>query len=384
MPIHSHLKETRPAGEAVEYRAFTFIESVVVVSVLGLLLTVLVPSVNLARSRDQMAGCLANLREIAAVSLVYATDDPNEIMIPVPNTQVLPHACGAIEWGGKSGKGQSRTGEVAESIFGTAAYRGPAHRPLNPYIYKGGFVDYNNPFHGCPDPGQGYANYLSDANLDLDIYRCPADTGYAGGGFLYTAGSEYTDRNEGAFRYQGRTAYDHYGTSYVANTFWIVGGYVDRIKSQSPYLTPLSSVPSPAHTIAYQEVPSRFAHLWGDWSIEGQCDYSDRVVCDFNTIPGWHGLDFNFNVAFVDGHAATVEMRGSIRPAPNLGPQNYPPSACGSMNDYACHRCVTFRGPGWQLDTLPAPAVLTPYYADKSASKRNSAAGESQLMRCLP
>jgi prepilin-type processing-associated H-X9-DG protein len=82
----------------------------------------------------------------------------------------------------------------------------------------------------------------------------------------------------------------------------------------------------------------------------------------WSTIPGWHRRDFTFNVTFADGHASAVEMKGTIRPAPNLGLQNYPANGCGNMSNWECWRCVTFRGPGWQLDTLPAPGVLTPWY----------------------
>ncbi|MFH0981772.1 MAG: hypothetical protein V2A79_09560, partial [Planctomycetota bacterium] len=128
-------------------------------------------------------------------------------------------------------------------------------------------------------------------------------------------------------------------------------------------------VPSPAHSIAYQEVPARYLWMWGDWTGSG-CEwtgYQERCEGQFNTVPGWHGPDFHFNVAFADGHAAMVQMQGCIRPAPDLGLPNYPTEEC-SGDPYWCLRCVTFRGPGWQLDTLPAEPVLTPWFwADKSS-----------------
>ncbi|MCP4591408.1 MAG: hypothetical protein GY842_11735, partial [bacterium] len=265
----------------------------------------------------------------------------------------------------------------ASSIFGTAAYRGPAHRPLNPYLYKREFVDYN-PIDGRPNPGPGNINYIKDTQLDLSIYRCPGDTGYTGGGFLY-ASTTNTSRNETAFRDEGLTAYDHYGNSYSASVFWIVGGLAgQRLRSQSPYLTPVSRLSAPAHTIAYQEVCSRFLWLWGSWT--GACDYSDRCQGNFNTVPGWHGMDFHFNVTFADGHSATVKMQGCTRPAPDLGQMNYPMNECSSsMTGYQCSQCITVRGPEWQLDTLPTPAALTPYYADKSAASRNEASSNQRI-----
>ena len=344
--------------------AFTLVESVVVGSVILFAIAVLVPSVRAARERGHVAACLANLRTIGQASLTYAGEDPNEIFIPVPNWAVLDYFTGALEWGGKAGRGEpANPNDPTTSRYGTGAYRGPAHRPLNPYLYPGGFVDYNPP-DGTPNPGPGRINYLNDANLDLDIYRCPADTGYAGGGFLYTGGRH--DRDERHFRAQGLSAYDHFGNSYVANTFSLAGGSLGRQgRSYSVYLQPLSQVPSPAHSIAYQETPSRFVWLWGSWQGSG-CEWANweaNVQGHFATVPGWHGSDFHFNVAFADGHAATVEMQGCLRPAPHLGPENYPSGQCGpGVDDYECLRCVTVRGPGWQMDTLPAEPVPIPYW----------------------
>ena len=150
----------------------------------------------------------------------------------------------------------------------------------------------------------------------------------------------------------------------------IVGGMAGaHVRSQGVYLAPLSRVPSPSHTLAYQEIPSRHVHFWGDWSSSACYGYQDRVEGNFNTVPGWHDLAFHFNVTFADGHAANVEMQGTIRPAPNLG--QYPPGECGSsISPYDCLRCVTFRGPEWNMDTLPARAILTPWSANDRSSGR--------------
>ena len=351
---------------ALRAKGFTLVELLVVVSIIALLIAILLPSLRKAREQAKLATCLANMTGIGKASLTYSADDPGENMIAVPDTGVLYSASGTFEWGGKSGIGQSpNPNDLSQSFFGTASYRGPAHRPLNLQLYKSGFKDYNPP-NGRPNPGPGSINYLNDTKLDLPLYRCPSDSGFGGGKFLYTA-SNRPDRNETAFREGGHTGYDHYGTSYITNTFWISGGLAgQQLSSQSVYLTPLSRVSATSATIAYLELPARFAHLWGDWQDSG-CEwttYQDRCEGQFTPIPGWHRRDFGFNAAFADGHATTIEMKGCIRPMPNLGLANYPTGGCSGDDQYACWRCVTMRGPGWQLDTLPAPPVLTPYYAD--------------------
>ena len=358
---------SKRASSGWRRHGFTLVELLVVVSIIALLIAILLPSLRKAREQAKLATCMANMTGFTKASLTYAADDPGENMIPVPDTDVLYDASGAVEWGGKAGIGQSPSaGDPTRSIFGTDSYRGPAHRPLNLQLYKGGFKDYNPP-NGRPDPGPGRINYLNDAKMDLPVYRCPSDTGYAGGGFLYTASSR-ADRNEKAFRDEGNTAYDHYGTSYTSNVFWIQGGLPGKqLRSQSIYMMPLSRIPAPAASIAYLEFPAKYAHFWGDWADSG-CEwaqYGGRCEGQFNTIPGWHRRDFGFNASFGDGHASTIEMKGCFRPPPNLGLANYPANECGPTTDpYQCQRCVTMRGPGWQLDTLPAAGVLTPYFAD--------------------
>jgi hypothetical protein len=348
--------------------AFTLVETFAA-GVLGLFaLVALTSTAHGTRAASHLSGCLANLRTIGQASRAYAAADPRELLIPVAahaDPTVVPTA---FDWGGKAGVGQA-PGDITASPFGTGAYRGPAHRPLNAYVYKTALPNYN-PVGGTPNPGPGNYNFLRDASLDLDVYHCPADTGYAGGGFLYTAGGRF-ETNERAFRDEGRTAYDHYGTSYAAVTLWIVGGLSgSALRSQSVFLTPLTQVPDPAHTLAYEEVPARFLWLWGSWSDSGcdWVDYESRVEARFAIVPGWHGQPFHTTATFADGHAALIEMQGCTRPAPNLGLPNYPSGQCGtSVSPYDCQRCLTFRGPGWQQDTLPAPEVATPWTGGKSA-----------------
>lgn len=293
----------------------TLVELAVAACSLALLAAALSPAITVTRQQDRLAACLSNLRTLGAASLAYAAADPNELFVPLPNLEVLPAGVGAFEWGGKAGRGSpSQQGNDASSYWGTANFRGPAHRPLNQSLYSEGITNWN-PVDGTPQPGPGGINYLNDTRLDLDVYRCPADTGYAGGGFLYTA-STSPQRNERPFSEEGLTAYDHYGNSYVASVLTISGGGLVSLRSQSILFAPLSAVPNPGRTIAYQEVPSRFAWIWGSWQGSG-CEwagYEDRVMGNFSTIAGWHAREFGFTIAFADGHAAMTDMRGCIRP----------------------------------------------------------------------
>jgi len=368
----------RPKRNAVNatsrYRGVTSIEFLVILAILALLIAILLPSLSRARAQAKTAVCMANLTGLGKASLIYAAHDPGELLIPVADTSLLYPMTGAIEWGGKAGRGQPTVAnDAAGSLFGTGSFRGPAHRPLNHVLYKGGFRDWNPP-NGSPAPGPDRKNWIVDTQLDIRIYRCPSDEGYAGGGFLYTAG-EIPDRNEKAFRDGGLSAYDHYGNSYAANVLWIAGGTAgETVRSQSPYLAPLSRVPCPAGTVAYLEAPARFAWVWGAWADSG-CDYDGRAEDPTATIPGWHGKAFTFNVGFSDGHAASTTIRGCQRPAPEFARGSYPRDECGFDVEFqTCYQCVRVRAPdsgrGWQLDTYPGLAVKTEYTAPAFAAEK--------------
>ena len=151
------------------FSGFTLVELLVVVSIIALLISILLPSLRNAREQAKITVCLANLSGLGKASLTYSADDSSEHLIPVPATEALPDAPGAFEWGGKSGIGQpTQATDVTTSLWGTAVWRGPAHRPLNRYLYKNGFRDWN-PVNGMANPGPGRINYINDTKLELPI-----------------------------------------------------------------------------------------------------------------------------------------------------------------------------------------------------------------------
>ena len=346
--------------------ALTLIEVLVALGLLTLVacfILSLFPRMIICSEPATLSTCMANLTGISRASLMYAADDADELMIPLPAPPAVDDGPGVFEWGGKAGVGLPRIrGRPESSYWGTAEFRGPAHRPLNRYIYKSGFVDFN-PAGGSPNPGEDWSNYKKDAQLDLYIYRCPQDKGHAGGGFFYA--SPNPKDTEWDFKESKLSAYDFYGNSYAANCFWTAfcGMGEPTRSSYSPYMQAVSQIPSPSMTIAYMETPARWAWTWGGYAEPGwqSCPQPDTDTGQFKRIPGWHDRPFQFVVAFADGHAATVDMKGCTKPPPNLGIENYPPKLGCEADPYAYYRRVTVRGPGWKLDTLPAPPVPTPW-----------------------
>ena len=346
--------------------AFTLIELLVVIAIIALLIAILLPSLEAARRQSKQSACISHIKNIATSSRVYEADDPNGWGIPVhpmqyyqcgldapPTTEEIcqdPIMIGAYEWGGKSGIGwvgyvqnQPADGPFAflSSKYGTAARFGPATRPMNAILYKGGFRD--SFAHGKFDRIQAQR----DTTLELELFKCPSDDGPPRGAHC----PDWVAHDE-------RSSYDHFGNSYAANVFMIANSRGGEMRTNSPYMRPLSRVPTPARTLYFEENIGRWA--WNCW--REQCEWISGIdPGPTKVVRGWHGRDWTFNRAFVDGHAQTQKIYIEGTEDENGYAEHY---RCEKVFErYDCTngpmRCVTVRGDGWQKDTLPAEDIPT-------------------------
>ena len=319
------------------HRAMTLIELAATAVALAVLAVCLLPATAGVVSSSKQSRCLGNLARIGYANLIYAAEDPANMALPVhplffAQSPFDPTHIGAYEWGGKSGVGSPAfvdgpsDGQYAwiTSKYGTKAGFGPGTRPLNRIFFTQDFPDYLHPVFDR-------AGAFSDTQLDLDVYKCPSDTGYTGA-------------HCSAFEAQGLTSYDHFGNSYSANILMTGSGGNSPISSNSPYLHRMSDIPNPATTLAYQENNGRWA-----WAVDRE---NPSCLWIGNGLPGrvrgWHGKDWTFGATFIDGHADMIYMRGYRNPRIFEEP-----------DEQTMMRCIIIRGDGWQKDTLPAPRVST-------------------------
>ena len=126
---------------------------------------------------------------------------------------------------------------------------------------------------------------------------------------------------------------------------------------------PISRVPTPARTLYFEENIGRWAAFCKNEPKDCAEIMNDEGVDPGPTkaVAGWHGKDWTFQRAFVDGHAesqrliieGTEDSQGYF--------EHYRPEIVFPDDEEKQRRytCIIVRGPGWQKDTLPAEEIYT-------------------------
>lgn len=146
-------------------KKFTLVELLVVVSIIGILTSLLLPSLSNAREKTKKAVCVSNLKQIGVAVQLYLTS--NEDYFPPMQTGV--HKYG---WLGKKGTG-------------TDFDLSPKQRLLNMYL----------------------VDWPADDSAEVEVAKCPSDTAlYDGTGSSYPAN---TSGNMPKTLFLGGNGYQH-------------------------------------------------------------------------------------------------------------------------------------------------------------------------------
>lgn len=251
---------------------FTLIELLVVIAIIGILASMLLPTLNRGKEQARMSQCLNNLRQMGIAVKLYADDNHskfplNYVLEDNPNSGVpdIKHANPAL--------GGNDPAPTQLPCFPTAKAR-----PLY--------------------------NYMKPS----EVYRCPVDKGQ-----LHSGLADCTD-------YLKPSNWETLGCSYSYNAGdlrTLIGGGFKELPEDSVHGLGGKVegwVPSPSLYILLHEPPARLygcvcvAPMWYQWHfVRGPSDIED---------PQPARQEFISPIAFVDGHAAQHDFSKSLSTDP--------------------------------------------------------------------
>ncbi len=251
--------------------AFTLIELLVVVAIIGVLISMILPSLREAREQAKVVKCLANLSEIGKAMQMYFTDENNWFPFEKRNyTNGAP--LHAFHYGGHPGR---NVGGGEWWGYTTPAYRDTFKgRPFNRYIYQ------DLPAEDIP-PADPRFNVLRNA---MTTFQCPSDLG----GFFNNEVGESSPLGAVPLHFQTGSSYDlnyHFVWRWAANEALFPDGRTNYLQRGNNFLSK-----------QFQSHSARFVILFED--------PVDSALWNRIQRRGWHRKWNRHSFLFLDGHAA--------------------------------------------------------------------------------
>ena len=234
-------------------RAFTLIELLVVVAILSLLMAIIVPLFNSARSAARRTACAANLKQIGLGWESYWID----------NQDFFPKYVNAqYRFGGW-------TGELCKLM------RWNPYRPIT----KSMGLDPNGIIHE-PDGAR--------------VFCCPSDRGGIPNQPLQ------------------KRAFDWFGNSYYANIYLVGPARLNESDARTKLLHErIEPVMKNARRTDVTNKHAKVVFL-GDNTWHYQWDFKDERVEPQIEQAGWHGKRDYFNILFLDSHVAFTKIHKDV------------------------------------------------------------------------
>jgi len=270
-----------------QYSAFTLVELLVVIGIIAVLLSILLPTLGRARRAARSVQCLSNLRQLAMVELQYYTDNKYHFS-PYYDYGGSPPNPFQIEWMQQVTKPQQLN---KVRLCPEATDPNPGYMPSTP------------PTPGTPGP-----------NMPGTAFNCWGPYGRA---MQYFDDKGNYQHLAGSYGFNGYClrAYSDVDTKTLKRpTSWSGDDTALEKSGQAGDLSRLW-VPPLKRTA---EVPVLYDSIWPTaWPKE-----SDSVPSSLYAPAGWGSMNISnnmnrvctarhrmaINVAFLDGHASTVEL----------------------------------------------------------------------------
>ncbi|MEN0019903.1 MAG: DUF1559 domain-containing protein [Planctomycetota bacterium] len=243
-------------------RGYTILEIAITLLVVAVLMSLLIPLLQAARSAAQGSVCSANLRQIGVGWISYAQD-----------RESFPRHAGLPEWG----FGGARIGSVVRDDSGDLVATADPNRPINEYIVDG--------------------TSRESASASIRVFACPAD-----------AGVWVRDESpQSASILGGRSCFESFGTSYRANPL-LVDAHMAGLDIES----------RPLKLAEVTQTASRLV-LLGDPIWLYATDQSEGTKLDAS----WHSRPLAGHVALLDGSVRFASFAdgtlGTLSAEPRIG-----------------------------------------------------------------
>jgi prepilin-type N-terminal cleavage/methylation domain-containing protein len=289
---------------------FTLIELLVVVAIIGLLISILLPSLRYAREQARVAKCLANLRSIAQVGTAYLYDyEDLPWVLPwgytVEGTTYTNDVISEYIWGGGMPAATDelfiQAGSPGLPPSRTDVYHiPPRRRPMNEYFSRDVSWD--------ADPTSPPAQQRHDEPIVPDFFQCPSDSNP----FVPVVGEFNSPPDDDDIWH----CWWFWGTSYPINWYWpyyymaappggtgsytqfdfVIGAHTE-VKGLGKVMLKRKTGGFASEFIMFYENQLNFAleaakpptHTGGPWASESK------------NLRGWHGKKDQHVAAFLDG-----------------------------------------------------------------------------------
>lgn len=330
-------------------QGFTLIELLVVVAIIALLISILLPSLQGAREQGKRAKCLANMKSVAQGSVAYSSEDRRELLTPMHLMAVsADHALGFT--GAITGQdpAENYTAPIMSIRLGIpTSFGGRTPQVPIPLNNGGQLRVMMHPSDGGTErwlaktrPLNKYVMGSAEEadNKSMEMYHCPADTGYPENKFMRDCPKSAVDT----------PTYDMLGNSYRINVagYFMPSGPNGGTRGQfsiGVWGKPMSKLGDTGKVAMYCE-----PIFYNASRVLGEVQNAPEIV-------GWHKAIMKDNVAYCDGSArSTLAVQMVDWPAALLAQMNV---ATDNFWYYYLRR-----GDSWRTDTYPTPGSRIPMY----------------------
>lgn len=234
-------------------KGFTLIELLVVIAIIAILAAMLLPALAKAKEQAKITQCLSNIRQVGMASALYLGDYSDRYPPKASRNGVVTQT----SWVGQTG--------MLPGYDTVSA----AERWLSPYIAR------------------------EDRRARVEVARCPSD------------------KNSPANPPTGRSHFEDYGSSYLANLYFPEG-------SGNPVIYTLNLSDTKSIKASDIAKPARFVTFsaWGAYRVAWWSEDIANQPLLSNMM--WHRKSYRWNTLFGDGHS------GLIKYEPRHGPTNAP------------------------------------------------------------